>query len=83
MSFANTDHVREVKLFKNRSNQAVRIPVDFSLNTDRVRIRRDGENLILEPVHANKLLALLDSWKPLNDDFPEVEDEINQPEDIF
>jgi len=83
MSFAHTDQVREVKLFKNRNNQAVRIPVDFSLNADRVRMRRDGEKLILEPVQENPLLALLNSWEPLDEHFPEIEDEISQPEDIF
>jgi len=74
---------REVKLFKNRHNQAVRIPVDFTLDADRVRISRDGERLILEPVHDNRLVALLDSWDALEEDFPAVEDQAATPEEIF
>jgi len=76
---------REAKLFKNRNNQAVRIPVDlaFDADVDRVRILRDGERLILEPIHKNRLVALLDSWQPLDEDFPEIEDTISTPEEIF
>jgi len=83
MSSANIAHVREVKLFKNRSNQAVRIPVDFAFDVDRVRIRRDGEKLILEPLYENGLVALLDGWDPLDENFPDVADEISKPEEIF
>jgi len=76
---------REAKLFKNRSNQAVRIPVDlaFDSDVDRVRIIRDGERLIIEPIHTNRLVALLDSWQPLDEDFPEIKDAISTPEEIF
>jgi len=77
--------LREAKLFKNRNNQAVRIPVDleFDADVDRVRILRDGERLILEPIHKNQLVALLDSWQPLDEDFPEIEDTISTSEEIF
>jgi len=74
---------REVKLFKNRRNQALRIPTDFTLDADRVRISRDGERLIVEPIHENKLLVLLNSWDTLDEDFPEIEDEVSASEAIF
>jgi len=83
MSYASINDSREVKLFKNRRNQAVRIPVDFTFDVDRVRIRRDGERLVIEPVYENGLLALLDSWQPLEEDFPEIADELVKPEEIF
>lgn len=39
---------RVAKLFKNGRNQAVRLPVDFEFDTDRVYIRKDKEgNVIL------------------------------------
>jgi len=83
MSQADVDDFREVKLFKNRRNQAIRIPVDFTFDVDRVRIHRDGAKLIVEPIHTNGLLALLDSWEPLEDDFPDIEDVMSKPEEIF
>ena len=52
---------RIAKLFKNGRNQAVRFPVEFEFDTDRVYIRRDREgNVIL-----SKYPAKPDSWAPL------------------
>ncbi|CAI1730808.1 MAG: antitoxin [Serratia proteamaculans] len=52
---------RVAKLFKNGRNQAVRLPVEFEFDTDRVCIRRDREgNVIL-----SKYPAKPDSWAPL------------------
>ena len=65
---------REVRLFRNGRNQAVRIPVEFEFDVDRALIRRDGDRLILEPVRERGLIALLDSWERLDEDFPEVDD---------
>jgi len=83
MMHTHSNDVRVVKLFKNRRNQAVRIPVDFAFNVDRVRISRQGERLLIEPVNENGLVALLDRWQPLEDDFPELADQAPIPEDIF
>jgi len=76
---------REANLFKNRNNQAVRIPVDLAFDKDveRVRVYRDGERLIVEPIHKNELVALLNSWQPLDEDFPAIEDELSTSEEIF
>jgi len=74
---------KDVKLFKNRRNQAVRIPMDFAFDADTVRISRDGERLILEPVRENALVALLDSWQPLDEDFPVIDDPAVTPKDVF
>jgi antitoxin VapB len=38
------------KIFRNGRNQAVRIPVELSLDTDTVTIERQGDVLILRPV---------------------------------
>jgi len=37
-------------------------------------MRRDGDRLIIEPVREGDLIALLDSWEPLDEDFPEIDD---------
>ena len=40
----------EAKLFKVGGSQAVRLPKEFRLPGDRVRIHREGQRIILEPV---------------------------------
>jgi len=68
---------RRVRLFKNGQNQAVRIPREWELLGEEAIMRKDGERLIIEPVAARSLLALLDSWEDDLDDaeaFPEIED---------
>ncbi|MFQ0815971.1 twitching motility protein PilT [Brucella anthropi] len=74
---------REVRLFRNNRNQAIRIPVEFELPGDRALITRDGDRLIVEPLRQGGLLALLDSWKPLDEALPDVADRPVEPKDIF
>jgi len=69
MMHINPTNAREVKLFKNRRNQAIRIPVEFSFDVDTVRIRREGDALRIEPVYEHRLAALLDRLQPLEEDF--------------
>lgn len=38
------------KLFKNGRSQAVRLPREFRFDGDRVRVRRVGRGLLVEPV---------------------------------
>lgn len=45
------------KLFKNGSSQAVRLPREFRFEGDKVRIRRAGNSVILEPVVED-----VDAW---------------------
>ena len=76
---------RRVRLFKNGQNQAVRIPREWELLGEEAIMRKDGERLIIEPVAARSLLALLDSWEDDLDDaeaFPEIEDLPPEPVDI-
>jgi antitoxin VapB len=74
---------RHVRLFRNGRNQAVRIPVEFELPGDEVIIHRDGDRLVIEPVRKRGLIALLKSMKPLEDDFPEIDDPVPRQEDIL
>jgi antitoxin VapB len=74
---------RQVRLFRNNRNQAIRIPVEFELPGDEAIISRDGDKLIIEPVRKKGLLALLASWKPLDEDFPEIDDVPIKPEDVL
>lgn len=77
-----TEH-RHVRLFRNGRNQAVRIPVEFELPGDEAIMHRDGDRLVIEPVRKRGLLALLKSMKPLEEDFPEIDDPIPKSENVF
>jgi antitoxin VapB len=75
---------RHVSLFRNGRNQAIRIPREFELAGTEAIIRKEGERLIVEAVPPRKpLLALLASWEPLDEEFPEVADLPPAPEDVF
>ncbi len=64
---------REVQLFRNNRSQAVRIPAEFALPGDRVRISRDGDCLILEPIGKKDLLEVLATLEPIEEDFPDFD----------
>jgi antitoxin VapB len=74
---------RHVKLFRNGRNQAVRIPVEFELPGDEAVMHRDGDRLVIEPVRKRGLIALLATMKPLNEDFPDIEDRPPTAENVF
>lgn len=41
------------KLFRNGNSQAVRLPQEFRFKGDSVRIRREGDAVVLEPIITN------------------------------
>jgi antitoxin VapB len=63
---------RQVKLFRNGRNQAVRIPREFELPGENAIIRKEGERLIIEPTQPKSLLAVLATLAPLDEDFPPI-----------
>jgi antitoxin VapB len=74
---------RHVRLFRNGRNQAVRIPVEFELPGDEAIMHRDGDRLVIEPVRKRGLVALLKTMKPLEEDFPEIDDPVPAPENVL
>ncbi|WP_207462260.1 AbrB/MazE/SpoVT family DNA-binding domain-containing protein [Azospirillum sp. SYSU D00513] len=74
---------REAPLFRDAGSQAVRIPPEFELPGEMVRISRDGDRLIIEPVRKKGVLALLESWEPLDEDFPDIEDKPLPPREFL
>ncbi len=72
------------KLFKNGRSQAVRLPAEFRFQGDRVRVSRQGNGVLLEPVasEAAEWFAALDRF-----DDPFMADGREQPpaddRDIF
>ena len=74
---------RHVKLFRNGRNQAVRIPVEFELPGSEAIMRRDGDSLVIEPLRKRGLIALLKMMKPLQEEFPEIDDPVPSPEKVL
>ena len=67
---------RHVRLFRNGRNQALRIPRDLELEGDEAIIRKEGDRLIVEPVRKGRLLALLATLEPLEEPFPDVDEDL-------
>jgi antitoxin VapB len=59
--------VDTAKVFWSGRSQAVRLPKRFRLEGKEVRIRQEGNRLILEPIADN--WDWLDSLDPFDDDF--------------
>jgi antitoxin VapB len=58
------------KIFRNGRNQAVRIPVEMSFDSDTVTIERQGDAIILKPHRERTWPAFLDDPETtLPDDF--------------
>ena len=79
---ASTTLTRHVRLFKNGRNQAVRIPREFELPGEDAILRKDGERLILEPAPPPSLLAVLATLKPIDDEFPVINDAFPEHVDL-
>lgn len=67
---------RHVRLFRNGRNQAVRIPREFELAGDEAVMRKEGHRLVIEPVHKGRLFALLSTWEPLDEAFPDIDEDL-------
>ena len=67
------------RIFRNGRNQAVRIPVEMSLDADTVTIERQGDALILRPLpstgwdrfFADESLVLPPEFEPGDDPSPQ------------
>jgi len=62
--------VRQVRLFRNGRNQALRIPRDLELPGRAATLWKEGSRLIVEPVAGPSLGAVLAKLKPLEEEFP-------------
>jgi antitoxin VapB len=67
---------RTVSLFRNGRNQAVRIPREFELDGDLALIRKEGNHLVIEPIMKGRLLQLLQTLEPIDEEFPDVDDQM-------
>ena len=67
---------RQVRLFRNGRNQAVRIPREFELEGEEAIMRKEGGRLIVEPIRKGRLLSLLATLSPLDEPFPDVDGDL-------
>jgi len=77
-----TTSERHVRLFRNGRNQALRIPREFELEGEEAIIHKDGDRLIVEPVRKGRLLALLSAMEPLDEPFPDVDEDLPPLDDV-
>jgi len=54
------------KIFQNGRSQAVRLPKEFRFREKEVKIRRDGDKVILEPLEKSKWPE--DFWELFKED---------------
>ena len=90
--YASDSPTRNVSLFRNGANQAVRIPKEFELPGNQATMRRVGNRLIIEAVEpkqprgsAAALVAALESmkdWEPVLEEFPDVDEGLLPLDDI-
>jgi antitoxin VapB len=73
---------RRVSLFRNGRNQAIRIPRELELEGDEAVIRKVGDSLVIEPVRKGRLLALLGDWDPIDDEFPDVDSDLEPLDEV-
>lgn len=73
---------RHVRLFRNGRNQALRIPRELELEGEEALIYKEGDRLIVEPIHKGRLLALLASLDPLTEPFPNIDDDLPPLDDV-
>ncbi len=89
---APPDAARQVRLFRNGANQAVRIPREFEFDAKEVIMKKVGNTLVLEPVaawpqrgSAAALLMALEEIKklgPCDEVFPDVDEGLLPLDDI-
>ena len=76
---ADTAPKRELRkvarVFMNGRSQAVRLPMEFRFDTDRVLVRREGRNVVLSPMFRDWDDYLANGAR-FTDDFFEAMDEL-------
>lgn len=72
------------KIFRNGRNQAIRIPVELSFDTDTVTIEKQGDTLIIRPRYEGGWDRFFsDPSMRLPDDFEVGEDPPPQDREFF
>ena len=70
---------RRVRVVRLGRHQAVPIPRELELSYAEAIMRKDGTKLIIRSAAPKSLLSVLARLKPLQDDFPALEDRRPRP----
>lgn len=62
--------------------QTLHIPQEFELASDDAMIRKEGERLIIDPVHKPSLLALLATLDAIEAEFPNIDADLLSLNDV-
>jgi antitoxin VapB len=75
---------RNIRLFRNGANQALRIPREFEFPTQDATMTRVGNKLIIEPARPGlaTLLEAMKDWEPIEEPFPDVDEGLLPLDDI-
>ena len=74
--------MRHVKLSESAAHQALRIPREFELPGDEAVIYREGQRLVLEPIQRPSLSRLLAGWRPIETEWPDIDDPPSEPVEV-
>ena len=67
---------RQIRLFRNGRNQALRIPREWEFEGNEALMHREGDRLIIEPVRKGGLLKLLGDLQAIDTPFPDVDESL-------
>ena len=67
---------RQIRLFRNGRNQALRIPREWELEGNEALMHREGDRLVIEPVRIGGLLKLLGDLQESDTPFPDVDESL-------
>jgi antitoxin VapB len=74
---------RNVRLFRNGRNQALRIPRGFELDADEALLRKDGDCLMVKPVRRRRDSATLPAgWKRRDEVIADLDEGLLPLDDI-
>ena len=76
------DAERHIRLFRIGRNQALRIPREFELAGHEAILRKDGDRLIIEPLIKGRLLALLAALEPMEEGFPDIDEDLLPADEV-
>jgi antitoxin VapB len=65
-----------IELSHDDGCQALTIPQEFTLSSNQVYLRKDGDRLVIEPVQRQSLLALLKTLPHIATEFPNIDSDL-------
>jgi antitoxin VapB len=71
-----------IELSHDGNRQSLTIPQEFTLSSDQVYLRKDGDRLVIEPVQPRSLLALLKTLPHIEAEFPNVDSDLPPLDEI-